>query len=122
MLPSIAGGRNDFTTYAFLLLRPIREYSGERVLWKRESNAAYAGLAQVIGTASGGGKTDALPDDYKEFLTLTNGRESLCNGFYGEPKRHSARDVCMVDATEQQQAQPEVLHGDERKSGMGAHE
>ncbi|KAF2194786.1 hypothetical protein K469DRAFT_617433 [Zopfia rhizophila CBS 207.26] len=44
-----------------------------------------------------------LPDDYKEFLSLTNGMESYWNGFYGEPKLLGTDAVHVFDASEQQE-------------------
>lgn len=45
-----------------------------------------------------------LPDDYREFLSLTNGMESLWNGFYGEPRLLGTDEIDFHDATEQQEA------------------
>ncbi|KAF2466329.1 uncharacterized protein BDR25DRAFT_306156 [Lindgomyces ingoldianus] len=44
-----------------------------------------------------------LPDDFKEFLTLTNGMDSYWNGFYGEPKIHGTEAIHVFDASEQQE-------------------
>ncbi|KAF2797139.1 hypothetical protein K505DRAFT_322778 [Melanomma pulvis-pyrius CBS 109.77] len=44
-----------------------------------------------------------LPDDYKEFLSETNGLDSFWNGFFGEPKLLGTDDVQVFDATEQQE-------------------
>lgn len=43
-----------------------------------------------------------LPDDFKEYLSLTNGMDSLWNGFHGEPRLLGTEEIRIVDATEQQ--------------------
>ncbi|KAF2203072.1 hypothetical protein GQ43DRAFT_470301 [Delitschia confertaspora ATCC 74209] len=43
-----------------------------------------------------------LPDDYKEFLSLTNGIESYWNGFFGEPRLLGTDEIHILDATEHQ--------------------
>ncbi|KAF2241228.1 hypothetical protein BU26DRAFT_183530 [Trematosphaeria pertusa] len=43
-----------------------------------------------------------LPDDFKEFLSLTNGIDTFWNGFYGEPKMLSTEEIHYFDASEQQ--------------------
>jgi hypothetical protein len=43
-----------------------------------------------------------LPGDIKEYLSVTNGMESLWNGFHGEPRLLGTEEIRVVDATEQQ--------------------
>jgi len=43
-----------------------------------------------------------LPDDYKEFLSISNGLGSWWNGFFGEPEISSTDTVQIMDATEEQ--------------------
>ncbi|KAF2660084.1 hypothetical protein K491DRAFT_688686 [Lophiostoma macrostomum CBS 122681] len=43
-----------------------------------------------------------LPDDFREFLSLTNGMDSIWNGFYGEPKLLGTDEIYVFDASELQ--------------------
>jgi len=43
-----------------------------------------------------------LPDDYKEFLSISNGLGSWWNGFFGESEISSTNTVQIMDATEEQ--------------------
>ncbi|OCL12851.1 hypothetical protein AOQ84DRAFT_136979 [Glonium stellatum] len=43
-----------------------------------------------------------LPEDYKEFLSISNGLGSWWNGFFGEPEISSTDTVQIMDATEEQ--------------------
>jgi hypothetical protein len=43
-----------------------------------------------------------LPDDYKEFLSISNGLGPWWNGFFGEPEISSADAVQTMDATDEQ--------------------
>ncbi|PSN75432.1 hypothetical protein BS50DRAFT_39920 [Corynespora cassiicola Philippines] len=45
-----------------------------------------------------------LPDDFKEFLSVTNGMLSYWNGFYGEPRLLGTDEVHVFDGSEQQEA------------------
>ncbi|OCK77792.1 hypothetical protein K432DRAFT_418406 [Lepidopterella palustris CBS 459.81] len=45
-----------------------------------------------------------LPDEYKEFLSISNGLGSWWNGFFGEPGFRSTDKVDIMDASEEQQA------------------
>ena len=40
-----------------------------------------------------------LPEDYKTFLSLTNGMESYWNGFYGQPRLLRTDEVHVMDAS-----------------------
>lgn len=66
----------------------------ESILYKGATKDEIADLERRLGLE--------LPDDYKEFLTVSNGMESVWNGFHGEPKLLNTDSVRMVDATEQQ--------------------
>ncbi|KAF2874060.1 hypothetical protein BDV95DRAFT_592197 [Massariosphaeria phaeospora] len=44
-----------------------------------------------------------LPDDYKEFLSVTNGMDTVWNGFFSEPRFLSTDEVHIFDATEMQE-------------------
>lgn len=68
----------------------------ETILHEGATEEEIAGLEKKLG--------HSLPADYKEFLSLTNGMESLWNGFYGEPKLWGTNDVHFTDATKQQKA------------------
>ncbi|KAF1998386.1 hypothetical protein P154DRAFT_250780 [Amniculicola lignicola CBS 123094] len=46
---------------------------------------------------------NTLPDEFKEFLSITNGMESVWNGVFGEPKILGTEEIHIFDATEQQE-------------------
>jgi hypothetical protein len=68
----------------------------ETILHKGATREEVVALEQRLGLD--------LPEDYKEFLIVTNGLESVWNGFHGEPKLLGTDAVHKVDATEQQRA------------------
>lgn len=60
------------------------------------SDADIAALEQKLGLE--------LADDYKEFLSLSNGLGPLWNGFHGEPPLLPAQQVRITNATKQLKA------------------
>lgn len=70
------------------------EESLESILHPGATREEIAALEKNLG--------HELPQDFKEYLSITNGMGSLWNGFSGEPRLLSTDEIRVVDATRQQ--------------------